>query len=77
MTKGHLTWNYRCSKNVSCVIEFLHEEKMASIDIHQCMQNVDGDQIEDVCTVRWKKEEKENIALTAGYTIFILLNDSF
>jgi len=25
------------------VIEFFHAEKMASADIHQCLQNIDGD----------------------------------
>ena len=24
-------------------IEFFHAEKMASADIHQCLQNIDGD----------------------------------
>ena len=24
-------------------IEFFHAEKMASTDIHQCLQNIDGD----------------------------------
>jgi len=26
-----------------CGIEFLHVEKVAPIDIHQCLLNVDGD----------------------------------
>ena len=34
------------------VTEFLHAEKMASIDIHQCLLNADGDQTVDVSTVR-------------------------
>ena len=41
-----------CMKERS-VIEFLHEEKMASTDIHQCLLNVDGNQPVDVSTVRW------------------------
>ena len=32
--------------------EFLHVEKMASIDIHQCLLNVDGDQTMGLSTVR-------------------------
>jgi len=35
-----------------CGIEFLHAEKMASTDIHQCLLNVCGDQPVDVSTVR-------------------------
>ena len=35
-----------------CVTEFLHVEKMASTDIHQCWLNVSGDQTVDVSTVR-------------------------
>jgi len=45
-----------------CVIEFLYAEKMAPIDIHWCLLNINGDQIVDVSTVRlwvvtvtWKK----------------------
>jgi len=34
--------------------EFLHEEKMATTDTHQCLLNVSGDQTADVGTVmRW------------------------
>ena len=36
-----------------CVIEFLHVEKMVSIDIHQHSLNVSGDQIVDVSTGKW------------------------
>jgi len=36
-----------------CVTEFLHAEKMAPNDIHQCLLNVYGDQTVDVSTVRW------------------------
>jgi len=36
-----------------CVIEFLHAEKNAPNDIHQCVLNVYGDQTVDVSTVRW------------------------
>ena len=36
-----------------CLIEFLYEEKMALIDIHQHLLNVDGDQAVDVSTVGW------------------------
>ena len=35
-----------------CVIEFLHVEKMAPIDIHRHLLNVHGDQTVDVNTVR-------------------------
>jgi len=35
-----------------CVIEFLHEEKMAPIDINQRLLNIHGDQTVDVNTVR-------------------------
>jgi len=35
-----------------CVIEFLHVEKIAPHDIHQCLLNVYGDQTVDVSTVR-------------------------
>ena len=35
-----------------CVIEFLHEEKMASIDIHWRLLNVFGDQTVDVSIVK-------------------------
>ena len=35
-----------------CVSEFLHKEKTASINIHQHLLNVDGDQTVDVSTVR-------------------------
>ena len=35
-----------------CVTEFLHAEKIAPIDIHQCLLNVYGDQTVDVSTVR-------------------------
>ena len=35
-----------------CVTEFLHAEKNAPIDIHQCLQNVYGEQIVDVNTLR-------------------------
>ena len=35
-----------------CAVEFLHAEKMASIDIHQCFPNIYGDQTVDVSTVR-------------------------
>ena len=36
-----------------CGFEFLHVEKMAPTDIHQCFLNVYGDQTEDVSIVRW------------------------
>ena len=35
------------------VIEFLHVEKIARMDIHQRLLNVYGDQTEDMSTVRW------------------------
>ena len=35
-----------------CVTEFLHAEKLAPTDIHQCLLNVSGDQTVDVSTVR-------------------------
>ena len=35
-----------------CAIGFLHVEKMASLDIHQCLLNVFGDQTVNVSTVR-------------------------
>jgi len=35
-----------------CIIEFLQAEKMAPSDIHQCLQNVYGDQTVDANTVR-------------------------
>jgi len=34
-----------------CGIEFLHAEKMALVDIHQCLLNTDGDQTVDFSTV--------------------------
>ena len=34
-------------------VEFLHAEKIAHIDIHQCLLNIYGDQTENVSTVRW------------------------
>ena len=39
-----------------CVAEFFHapmEEKIAPIDIHQCLMTVDGDQTVSVSTMRW------------------------
>ena len=36
-----------------CVIEFLHVEKVRSIDIHWHLLNIYGDQTVDVSTVRW------------------------
>ena len=36
-----------------CGIEFLHAEKIALTDIHQCLLNVYGDQTGDMNTVRW------------------------
>ena len=37
-----------------CVIKFLHEEKIAPTDIHQCLLNVSGDETVNVSTVsRW------------------------
>ena len=33
--------------------EFLHVEKMASIDTDQCLLSVDGDQTMGLSTVRW------------------------
>ena len=41
-----------CMKK-KCINEFLHVEKMASIVIHQCLLNVDGDQTADMSTARW------------------------
>ena len=35
------------------VIEFLHAEKMALIDIYWWLLNIHGEQTEDVSTVRW------------------------
>ena len=35
-----------------CATEFLHEEKMALTDMHQCLLNVYGDQTGDVSVVR-------------------------
>lgn len=35
------------------VIEFLHVENFASIDIHRCLLTFYGDQIVNVKTVRW------------------------
>ena len=51
-----MVFDVKLSIKQRCVIEFLHEEKIAPIDFHQCLLNVDGDQMEDVSTVRWKKE---------------------
>ena len=36
-----------------CAIEFIHEEKVASIDIHQCLLNVYGVQTVDMNIVKW------------------------
>ena len=41
-----------CMKQIY-VIEFLHVEKIARMDIHQRLLNVYGDQTEDMSTVRW------------------------
>ena len=35
-----------------CVTEFLHAEKIAPTDIHQCLLNVYGDQTVKVSTVK-------------------------
>ena len=35
-----------------CGTEFLHAEKMASINVHQHLLNISGDQTVDVSTVR-------------------------
>jgi len=40
-----------CSKQ-RCIIEFLHVEKLACTDIHQCMLNVSGEKTVDVSRVR-------------------------
>ena len=40
-----------CMKH-RCVIEFLHAEDMAPVDIHQCLLNAYGDQPVGVSTVR-------------------------
>ena len=39
-------------KKQRCVAEFLQAVKVAPLDIHQCLLNVDGDQVVDVRTVR-------------------------
>ena len=36
-----------------CVIEYLHAQKMAPTDNHQCLLNIYGDQPVDLSTVRW------------------------
>ena len=36
-----------------CVMEFLREEKVAAIDIHQHLLNVYENQMVDVSTMRW------------------------
>ena len=36
-----------------CGAEFLHAEKMAPVDIHECLLNVSGDQTVDASTARW------------------------
>jgi hypothetical protein len=36
-----------------CVIEFFHAEKIAPVDIHECLLNVYGEQTLDVNTVKW------------------------
>ena len=38
--------------NQRCIIEFLHMEKIAPIDIHEALPNIYGDQTVDVSTVR-------------------------
>ena len=35
-----------------CVIEFHHEKKIASTDLHQCLLNIYGDHTVDMSTVR-------------------------
>jgi len=43
--------------NQSCVMEFLHvlkKKEKAPTDIHQCFQNVYGDQTVYMSTVRWR-----------------------
>ena len=47
----HATEMKECMKQRR-VTEFLHEEKMAPIDIHQRLLNTDGDQMVGVSTVR-------------------------
>jgi len=49
-----------------CVLEFLHEEIKASIDIHQCLLNTDGDQTVAVNTVRVRSGWCISTVVTAG-----------
>ena len=45
--------NMEAQMKQRCVTELLHAEKMASINIHQHLLNVYGDQTVDVRTTRW------------------------
>ena len=49
LTEWHLIWRCLWSKGV----EFLHAEKMASIDIHGYLLSIYGDQTVYLSTVRW------------------------
>ena len=52
------------------VLEFLHADKMAPTDIHQCSLTVYGDQTEDVSTVRvgcvFQKWQQQQWVIFAG-----------
>jgi len=47
-----MTFDTEVHMKQRCVTEFLHSEKMAPTDIHQCLMNVYGDQTEDVSRVK-------------------------
>ena len=36
-----------------CGVEFLHAEKIAPTDVHECLLNISGDETVDLSTVRW------------------------
>ena len=44
--------NMEVHLKLRCVTEFLHEEKIAPFDIHQCLLNICEDQTVDMSTVR-------------------------
>ena len=50
--KLHLSVYTGLYRKQKSVIGFLHVEKMAPTDIHQCLLNVSGDQTVDVSTVK-------------------------
>lgn len=59
----------------SCLIEFLHVEKLVFTDIHQSLVNADGDQGVDVSIVRWQVVHfrSGNSNVNHGYVIIMVM----